>query len=126
MRLIRFYKSLVIALVFPALCVLFFNNVANNHQHLISGYPVSHAHPFNKNTSGSIPYQPNKHTDKELLLLYLISNIQLVIPVVISLAVFRIIIVIIYLRPRDQFHDNQLSFLTSPRSPPNHFRYSGI
>jgi len=63
-------------LLLPAMIWLFFNTTANKHIHVLSdGYVISHSHPFVKNQADSNPSKTHQHTEKELLLLGLFSEI---------------------------------------------------
>ena len=70
MQYFRRYNKLIILLIFPALCLLFYNNTANWHQHqLDNGNIASHAHPFSKQTDNPTPFQKHKHSKSEFLIL---------------------------------------------------------
>ena len=63
-------------LLLPAMMWLLFNTTVNRHIHVLSdGYIISHSHPFAKEQSDSIPFNMHQHTEKELLLLGLFSQI---------------------------------------------------
>jgi hypothetical protein len=54
--------------------LILLNGVVYRHTHkLKNGRIISHAHPY-KSTNSKLPYQPNNHTDNELLLIDALSN----------------------------------------------------
>lgn len=62
-------------LLLPAVIWLFLNASINRHFHLLpDGCIISHAHPYEKNPSGPIPFAKHDHTKTELFLLSLISD----------------------------------------------------
>jgi len=59
----------------PALVWLITNSTINTHTHILTvGIEISHAHPYNKNTSQTNPYPGHQHTRGELIFLDLISH----------------------------------------------------
>ncbi|MEN8227778.1 MAG: hypothetical protein ABFS38_06445 [Bacteroidota bacterium] len=63
-------------LLLPAMMWLFFNTTVNRHIHVLSdGYVITHSHPFAKNQTDSVPSTSHQHTEKELLLFSLFSEI---------------------------------------------------
>ena len=70
MKFFRRYNKLILLLVFPAICLLFYNNNANWHQHqLDNGGIASHAHPFSKQTESPTPFQKHNHSESEYFIL---------------------------------------------------------
>lgn len=73
--------NILLLLMLPAVCWLFFNTTANRHIHVMSGgYVISHAHPFHKDYQDAFPlngqeFPSHQHTKKELLLLSLFSEL---------------------------------------------------
>ena len=66
MTIFRRYKRLLFLLIFPAVCILFYNSAINIHSHKLNGNIITHAHPFTDNSESSAPYQDHKHTSLEL------------------------------------------------------------
>jgi hypothetical protein len=62
----RQYKKYLFLLIFPAVCILFYNSAINIHSHKLDGDIITHAHPFTDNSKTSTPYQNHKHTSLEL------------------------------------------------------------
>ena len=63
-------------LLLPAMIWLFFNTTVNRHIHVLAdGYVISHSHPFVKNQADLNPSKSHHHTEKELMLLGLFSEI---------------------------------------------------
>ncbi len=72
----RNLRKLVLIILIPALCWLFYNQVANWHYaRLPNGLMIEHSHPYNKHTASSHSPIPNhSHTKSELLHLDIISH----------------------------------------------------
>lgn len=75
MKINRNIRRLVIIILLPALCWLFFNAVYNRHFHeLSSGIIISHSHPYDKTKDCSNPYASHSHSEDEFLLYDIISD----------------------------------------------------
>jgi hypothetical protein len=80
MHYFRKLDKYLLILLFPALSWLFINNSINGHSHrLKSGYIIYHAHPYKKDNTGKSPFQSHNHSNRELFLLDLISNILFIL-----------------------------------------------
>jgi len=66
-----FRKHIVILffLIFPAVCYLMYNTVANIHSHNYKGKIITHAHPVSKEVDSQIPVKTHNHTDYSFFLL---------------------------------------------------------
>ncbi|NOQ24171.1 MAG: hypothetical protein GQ564_02315 [Bacteroidales bacterium] len=75
------YRNLVVLVLLPALCWLFFNSVYNRHFHKSAiGITISHAHPYHKGEDCSnTPFESHKHTENDFILYDIISNVILLI-----------------------------------------------
>jgi len=94
MRFLRRYNKIILLLVFPALCLLFYNNTSNWHQHqLFSGEITSHAHPFSTPTDDPVPFQKHNHSKTEYLILDMMNHIFLLL--LVSLFLIKVFISII-------------------------------
>ena len=90
MQFIRRYRKFILIILFPAICWLFINNHINRHSHqLKSGYIIYHAHPYEKDNTGKLPFQSHHHSNNELFILDLISNVLFVLAILFSLNVFK-------------------------------------
>ncbi len=91
MKFFRRINKLILILVFPALCLLFYNNTANWHLHqLKQGIITEHAHPFSKQADSNTPFQKHKHSTSEYFILDSIFNFLLIL--IISLFFLKIIL----------------------------------
>jgi 4-amino-4-deoxy-L-arabinose transferase-like glycosyltransferase len=69
-----FLKSILLCLL-PAVLWLFINATANRHNHyILSGYVISHAHPYDKTPSNSDLPGSHHHNEAQLLLIGIISD----------------------------------------------------
>ena len=67
-------KSLFLLLL-PAVIWLFLNASVNQHIHVLqNGNIISHAHPYEKTSSGSFPSETHHHTKSQLYWLSFISD----------------------------------------------------
>lgn len=71
-----FCKKWIVLAVIPAVMMLYYNQKANWHFHILSnGMVVEHAHPFKKHHTPGTPFQSHHHTDLELSILAQLSNL---------------------------------------------------
>jgi len=86
MGTLRRYKHFILLVTFPVLILFLSNSLINKHNHFVRGFVYSHAHPFNKEKDNN-QYPYHNHTDAELVLLGLLTDIDmLIICVLFSLA----------------------------------------
>ncbi len=58
-----------------ALLTVMYNNITNQHRHLLpNGQIIVHAHPFTKN-DGKVPQKQHTHNSNQLLFISLINNL---------------------------------------------------
>jgi len=69
LKFFRKHIKYLFVLVFPAVCFLFYNTAINIHSHQLNGSIITHAHPFEKNSESSTPFQSHHHNSTELFLL---------------------------------------------------------
>ena len=90
LKYFRKHIKYLFLLIFPAVCILFYNTAINIHSHQLGGNIITHAHPFTKNSETSPPFQNHQHTTVELFLLskvfYLFATI------IICIAAFKILL----------------------------------
>jgi len=78
MDILRKYKRFILLVTIPVLLLFISNSLINKHNHIIRGYVVTHAHPFNKNTdSQPLPY--HNHTDAEIIILNLLGDFDVLL-----------------------------------------------
>jgi hypothetical protein len=78
MGTLRKYKHFILLVTIPVLLLFISNSLFNRHSHLVRGYLFYHAHPFKKQPDNrSIPF--HNHTDAELILLDLLSDIDILV-----------------------------------------------
>ena len=76
-------------LLLPAVMWLFLNASVNRHIHVLpEGCIISHAHPYERTPSGSIPSETHDHTKTELFLLSLVSNPASLVTILFFLGLF--------------------------------------
>ncbi len=66
MTIFRRHKRILFLLIFPAVCILFYNSAINIHSHKLNGNIITHAHPYPDNSQTSTPFQNHKHNSLEL------------------------------------------------------------
>lgn len=78
---INIYRKILILILLPALCWLFFNSIYYRHLHeLPTGITISHAHPYDKSDDClNTPFTSHTHTEDEFVFYDIISNIILLI-----------------------------------------------
>ena len=65
----RFYKILAL-LTLPLVVGLFYNQAANQHWHkLENGIVVEHAHPFERSSDTTTPFQNHHHSNQDFIIL---------------------------------------------------------
>ena len=80
MSFLRHIKKLILILLIPALCWVFYNHAANWHFHILpNGMIVEHAHPYDKHANPDSPFHNHNHTKSELLYLDIITHVLVVI-----------------------------------------------
>lgn len=85
MRLRQIFSQLLLIMSLPAILALQYNQVANWHYHVLSnGMVVEHAHPFQNKQQKGTPFQQHQHSDAEIALLTVLSN---VLPLIVSFLV---------------------------------------
>lgn len=78
MGVIRKYRHFILLVAFPVLLLFISNSLINRHNHFVRGYVFSHAHPFNKeNDNNQYPY--HNHTDAEIVILDLLTDIDMLV-----------------------------------------------
>lgn len=76
MAWLRRIGKFLLLLSIPAMLLLFYNQAAYWHYHILGdGTVVKHAHPYNTESSGTTPYQNHRHSDFELLALAQLTEI---------------------------------------------------
>ncbi|MFO7852302.1 MAG: hypothetical protein ACQERS_08850 [Bacteroidota bacterium] len=78
MAKIRKYKYLVFLITVPVLLLFISNSLINRHNHIVRGFVFSHAHPFHQGKDDH-QYPPHHHTDAEIIILDLLSNIDILV-----------------------------------------------
>jgi hypothetical protein len=87
MSLCRFIGKYILLLSIPAVLMLFYNQSANWHYHILkNGTVVKHAHPYSNDSQGNAPFQKHQHTDLELIVLSQFSNLLAVFVILLTLA----------------------------------------
>ncbi|MBN1388122.1 MAG: hypothetical protein JW965_06720 [Bacteroidales bacterium] len=89
MGTLRKYRYFVLLIVVPVLLLFISNSVINRHSHLVRGYVFYHAHPFNKE-QGNNQNPLHSHTDAELIILDLISDIDMLVFFILATILFFI------------------------------------
>ena len=109
-------------LVFPAICVLFYNTLFNVHSHQLKSGVVTHAHHYTKNTESTTPSQNHKHSSSEIVLLdkifyffFFIILGTLLISIISHLNKKSIVVIPIYKTCNTYYHSN------NSRAPPIQF-----
>ncbi len=115
-------KKIIVMLLLPALCWLFFNSVYYRHLHKASsGVTTSHAHPYDKtNNCSNSPFSSHNHTEEEFVLFDIISNTILLVLVTIfaSLVLFDQLIKDFNFLIKDKLYKLDLYLLQKYRGPP--------
>ena len=89
-------------LLFPLVCWLFINNTANRHSHrLKAGNVITHAHPYDRNHTNKSPFQSHNHSDHELFILDLISNIAVILSIPLFISYFKKLLVEFKIQHKD-------------------------
>jgi uncharacterized iron-regulated membrane protein len=87
MALFRFIGKYILLLSVPAVLLLFYNQAANWHYHILNdGTAIKHAHPYNSDAQGKTPFQNHQHSHLELLVLSQLSNILAVLVILLLVA----------------------------------------
>ena len=117
LKRIRRHRNLIMIWVIPAMIMLVANSIANRHNHLISGVLYSHAHPFDRDTSEE-PYQNHNHSNLELAILDLLTNLEVLSPFVLVYAIFRSILMGKSPVRVSYLHSLSQAIVFGPRAPP--------
>ncbi len=76
MAVLRKIGKFFLLVSIPAMLLLFYNQAAYWHYHILGdGTVVKHAHPYNSESKGTTPYQNHQHSDFELLALAQLSEV---------------------------------------------------
>ncbi len=119
MRYLHKYRKYFLIALFPAICWLFINNSINRHFHqLQSGQIITHAHPYQKEKSDSSPFQSHHHSDFELLILDLVSNLVVIIIAAAPVGIFHLLIKEIKIRAAKIFAYSEPYNIQKYRGPP--------
>jgi len=87
---LRKFRRYGLIIIFPFVCWLFINNMANRHSHqLKAGYIITHAHPYEKDHTNKSPFQSHHHTSHEFFILDLISNVIVILSVPLLISYFQ-------------------------------------
>lgn len=78
MRVLRRISRFIIPVIILVLSLSIINSTINRHNHMVSGYIYSHAHPY-QTESGASPFQKHNHSALELAILDLLSDLQLIL-----------------------------------------------
>ena len=107
-------------MLLPAMILLMANSVVNRHYHQISGGQIiCHAHPFDNNTKGNTPYQSHDHSKAEYIILWLVSNILILLTgLIVTLLLIlplteKIFNTDVYLSPVKEYY-----YINASRAPP--------
>ena len=65
---LRQYSVFLFLLVFPAICILFYNTLFNVHSHHLKNGVVTHAHHYTKNSESGTPVN-HTHNSSDIVLL---------------------------------------------------------
>jgi hypothetical protein len=118
-------KRLLSIVIVPLVMLLFYNQVANWHFHMLpNGIVIEHAHPFAKAKTADSPYQNHTHTDMEYMILGLISS---TIGLVVVLFILSILVIPTISTKLSNFSDNFIPigyfpFNNPHRGPPSYFQ----
>jgi hypothetical protein len=115
-QVLRKIRKIILVILLPAVLLLLANSVLNRHNHFIHGFLYSHAHPF-QNSGGPEPVK-HTHTDFELLVLDLLSNLELIVGICfISLFLSERLLKQV-LKPEWDTSVKELVVAGPPRAPP--------
>jgi hypothetical protein len=117
MGILRKYKNLILLVTVPVLLLYMTNSLLNRHSHLVRGYTYSHAHPFNKDT-GKTGHPFHTHTDAELQLLNLISDMDILVLFILLVLSCTFLLSKLQVRDCNSFHPGPVLLSSCPRGPP--------
>jgi len=117
MGILRKYKNFILLVTVPVLLLFISNSLINSHRHLVRGYTYSHAHPFNKDT-GNTGHPFHTHTDAELQLLDLVSDIDILVLFILLVLSHMLLLSKSFIRTCKSYHPGLFILSFSPRGPP--------
>lgn len=69
-------QKIILLITLPVVLLLFFNQIAFRHYHILdNGLVIEHSHPYKNNPIKGSPFQKHNHTDFEYSILAQISQI---------------------------------------------------
>ena len=121
----RKIKQIIVLITLPFVLLLFFNQVAYWHYHILeNGLVVEHAHPYKNNTIPDYPFQKHHHSDFEYTLLAQISQLAgILIFFVLASYIFFTSAHQLLLQNHAIFLQHDYLEVKNPRGPP-YFTYS--
>lgn len=121
----KIVKKIILLILLPAICWLFFNAVYYRHFHQLStGITISHAHPYDKSENcASNPFASHNHTEDEFIIYDVISNtiLLIVISSFIALSLFEILLKQYRFKLQENFNNSYPYLINDYRGPPNRF-----
>lgn len=115
-------KRLLTLITLPLVLLLFYNQAANWHFHMLpNGIVIEHAHPYSKSSSTESPFQKHTHNEIEILILGLIFTTAVLVSLhFVSLILDNFPVKILQFLNKNHFLHPTRFFITNPhRGPPS-------